>query len=325
MAGPIKVANSNYLFREGDASDALYVVKSGKFAVTKSKGNSEVLLAEIGPGSMVGEMAFFDNRPRSANVRALKDSEVIALPFKSLHAQFQNFPEWCKAIMRTVNNNLRDANARLKLLEKSQSETDLFPPHTITKMMTIINLVGFRYGKKEEEGLLIPFNTLRNHTIQLFQEPTHKMDKLINCFGELKFMKLEELGEGKKRLVHYKPDLFFEFVDWYNDWLFKAEKDRIQIEEEELRVMRAVLLFGAKTPPDDKGFTRLNLTDMQNESMKELGDLIKIDDVNSLIEKKLIGDKLMQENVLFCKFKMEELQKITPYWEIIYGIKKLTR
>jgi len=66
----------------------------------------------------VGEMAFFDGRPRSASVKAVKDSEVICLPFKSLHDQFQNFTEWCKAVMRTVNDHLREANVRIMTLEK---------------------------------------------------------------------------------------------------------------------------------------------------------------------------------------------------------------
>jgi CRP/FNR family cyclic AMP-dependent transcriptional regulator len=61
-----KVVKDNYLFREGDAPDAMYIIKTGGFAITKSKGNSEIVLAEIGPGAMVGEMALFDRKhPKS--------------------------------------------------------------------------------------------------------------------------------------------------------------------------------------------------------------------------------------------------------------------
>ena len=75
-SGPKKIERDHYLFREGDPPDAMYVIKSGKFAVVKTKASSEIVLAEMGPGSMVGEMAFFDNKPRSASVKAMKDSEV---------------------------------------------------------------------------------------------------------------------------------------------------------------------------------------------------------------------------------------------------------
>ena len=257
-SGARKIPAGHYLFRDGDASDAMYVIKGGKFAVTKSKNTAEIVLAELGPGAMVGEMAFFDGRPRSASVKAIKDSEVICLPFKALHAQFQSFPEWCKAVMRTVNDHLREANMRIKTLEKPLGEEDLFPPHTINKLISILNLVGIRHGKTTEEGILIPQYTLRNYTIQIFQEATHKMDKLLQALHEIELVKLENLGEGKQKIVIPNADILFEFVEWHNEWLFKQEKDRIFIKEEELKIMKAVVYFGRKQSVNPKGVVKLS-------------------------------------------------------------------
>lgn len=326
MAGAQKLQTGHYLFREGDPSDAMYVIKSGRLAVTKSKQNSEIILAELGPGAMVGEMAFFDGRARSASVKALKESEVIALPFKALHAQFQNFPEWCKAIMRTVNDHLRAANQKIKVLEKpANSEEELFPPHTVNKLVSILNLVGHKYGKPSEEGLVIPQYTLRNYTIQIFQEATHKMDKLLTVLHDIKLLKLENLGEGKQKIVNPNPDLMFEFVEWHNEWLFKPEKDRITIKEEELKILKAVVHFGQKLTPNDKGIVKLSLKDVQNESMRELEFLVKVDDVNSLIEKKLISEKIMEETGIYISFNLNELERLAPKWDIIYKLRRVTR
>jgi len=63
---------------------------------------------------MLGEMAFFDDTPRSAGAKAKTDCEVIELPFSALHAQFKKFPEWLKAMVKTVNSHLREANKRIK-------------------------------------------------------------------------------------------------------------------------------------------------------------------------------------------------------------------
>lgn len=324
MSGPTKIAKDNYLFREGDAPDAMYVVKSGKFAILKTKSNSEIVLAEIGPGAMVGEMAFFDAKPRSASVKATKDAEVIALPYKALHAQFANFPEWCKAIMRTVNDHLRNANQRIKELEKSNSnDTEVFPPHTITKLTSIINLVGHKYGKAEKEGLVINGFTLRRYTIQVFQEPTHKMQKMLSALEDLEIAKNEDLGEGRSRVILMKPDLLFGFSEWYTEFLFKADKDKVPLKEEELKVVKAAIQFGKKLTPNAKGLTKLNLTDIQNESMKELEYLVKVDDFNCLTEKKLMTEKTMEEGGLFSLVDIADLERIYPYWAIIYSLKKV--
>lgn len=326
MAGTKKLEKDHYLFREGDPSDSMFVIKSGKLAVVKSKQTSEIVLAEIGPGAMVGEMAFFDNKPRSASVKALQPSEVIILPFKGLHAQFAQFPEWAKAIMRTVNDHLRNANVRIKQLEKlGTDENDMFPPHTVNKLFSILNLVGHKYGRPTEEGLDIPATRLRNYTIQIFQEPTHKMQKLMNALAQLGLMKIEDLGEGKQKIVVFKPELLFQFVEWYNDWLFKAEKDRITIREDELKIIKALLHFGKKIKPNDKGEIKLTLNDVQNDSMRELGYLVKMDDVNTLIEKQVISEKIMDENTVFVHYRMEEMEKTLPFWSIIYDLKKVAR
>lgn len=324
-AGSKKVPAGHYLFRDGDPSDAMYVIKGGKFAVTKSKNTSEIVLAELGPGAMVGEMAFFDGRPRSASVKAMKDSEVICLPFKSLHAQFQSFPEWCKAVMRTVNDHLREANLRIKSLEKPAGEEDLFPPHTINKLISILNFVGMKYGKTSEEGILVPQYTLRNYTIQIFQEATHKMDKLLQALNDIELIKLENLSEGRQKIVITNPDILFEFVEWHNEWLFKQEKDRVLIKEDELKILKAVVYFGQKQTPNEKGVVKLPLKSMQDDSMRELDFLVKVDDVNPLIEKKLLSDKIMEEAGVYITFVLSDLEKVAPKWDIIYKLNKMTR
>lgn len=325
MSGTKKLQTGHYLFREGDASDAMYVVKSGRLAVTKSKQNSEIVLAEIGPGSMVGEMAFFDNKPRSANVKAIQSTEVIALPFKGLHAQFANFPEWAKAIMRTVNNHIREANKRIKELEKVGPEAEMFPPHVITKLTSIINFVGLRYGKIENGEILVPYTTLRNYTIQIFQEPTHKLDKLMGAYSNLEFLRVDDLGEGRKRVAILQADLLFSFVEWYNDWLFKREDDRITITEDELKILKGVIHFARRGTADAKGRLKLNLTEMQNDSMRELNVLIKTEEVNCLIDKHLMTEMMTEEAGLFSYVELEACEKMAPYWDIIYSLKKIVK
>ncbi|MCE3010173.1 MAG: cyclic nucleotide-binding domain-containing protein [Proteobacteria bacterium] len=325
--GTKKVEKDHYLFREGDPPDALYVIKAGKLAVVKTKASSEIVLAELGPGQMVGEMAFFDGKPRSAGVRAVKESEVIVLPYKSLHAQFAQFPEWSKAIIRTVNESLRNANQKIKQLEKSDQEGELFPPHTITKLVSILNLVGTKYGKQSEEdkGLVLPGGVLRNYTIQVFQEPTHKMQKLMNSLMEQGLLKVEDIGEGRQKIVLYNPELLYHFVEWLNDWLFKKEKDRVTVKEESLKILQGVIHFCKKSTPDEKGLVKLKLTELQNESMRELGYLIKVEETLPLVELNLMGDHVIEESGVYSLIKIAELEKVVPFWSIIYTLKKIAR
>lgn len=324
MSGPKTLKKGDILFRENDPSEAMFVIKSGRIAIVKAKGSSEITLAELGPGDMLGEMAFFDNKPRSAGAKAIADSVVIELPFKALNAQFKSFPEWLKAIVRTVNTHLRNANMKIKQLERSAEEDNtVFPPHTITRLMAIIAMVATRYGEKDSEGTLVPAGKLRNYTIQVFQQATNKMEKMNQILSALGHMKVEDLGEGKVKIVVKDVDLLWKFVDFYNEYLFKDEGKRVTIEEKELKVIRGLVFYGDKTQKDDKGRVKLGLTQIQNDSMRDLGWVLDVDAVNSLIEKGLTSDKMSEEGKLSVLAEIDEMKRVLPYWEIIYALKKV--
>lgn len=322
-----KLAKGEILFREGDSSDAMFVIKSGKIAITKLKGSSEIQLAEKGPGEMFGEMAFFDNRPRSAGARALGDSEVIVLPFSSLYAQFKTFPEWLRAMVKTVNNHLREANQRIKNLETAAADDkEMFPPHTITRLMAILSMVGQKFGEKSQEGLIVPMGALRNYTIQVFQQPTNKMTKMLEVLQGLKHLKVEDLGEGRQKLTVFNFELLSNFVDWYNQYLFLDEAKRTTIDEGELKIIRGLLFYGEKVSPDEKGIVKISLTVMQNESMRDLGHLLGVNDVNSLVEKGVISEKIMDDqNNLLTSFEIKKLRELLPYWEVVYALRKIMK
>lgn len=328
MAGQIKeLKKGDILFREGEASDAMYVIKKGRIAITKVKGSGEIELAELGAGEMFGEMAFFDNKPRSAGARAKQDSEIIALPFSSLYAQFKTFPEWLKAMVRNVNGKLRDANAKIRSLEReSAPETTAFNPYMITRMCAIISLIGFKNGQKEgdEGALVVSYNMLRNYCIQIFQAPTSKLDKMMEALSGMQIMKVEELDQGRKKVTILKHDFLAKFVDWYNEYLFKDENKRVTITEKELPALRALVFYGAKVTPNDKGEVVVSLTDIQNNSMKDLGVLVNTNATDSLAEKRLVQEKQSGDGgILTQKFVLNDVTTILPYWELVFALLKV--
>lgn len=327
MAEAKKVSKDTYLFREGDAPDAMYIVKSGTLAVTKTKGSSEVILAEIQAGAMVGEMALFDNKPRSANVKAIKDAEVIALPYDSLNKQMDQLPVWVRAIMKNLNENIRDANKKIKTLENSNPDEERFPPHIINKYISILNLVSNKYGKAEENNTIsISSALLRNYTIQIFQEATNKMQTMVNTLTELGYLTQEDRGDGSQKISNLKPQELFAFVDWYNDWLFKQEKDRLPaLSDPEVKILNGILLFAKRATPDKKGLYKVNLNDVQNESMKETGNLIRVDDVNPLIEKKYLTEKIMDEQGVYILVELPYVEPLARNWTLVNSLKRKLR
>ena len=69
------------LYVAGSSAEALYLVRSGRLAVTQSsEGRAPQVLGIVRPGEPVGEMALIAGTHHTSTVVALRDSEVLALP-----------------------------------------------------------------------------------------------------------------------------------------------------------------------------------------------------------------------------------------------------
>lgn len=99
-----------YLIREGDKADFVYILKSGELKACKSDGEREVFLGNISPGEFVGEMAYINGEARSANVVSVTDCELIEIPAESLDAVLFSKPAWSKALLKTLSKRLKNSN-----------------------------------------------------------------------------------------------------------------------------------------------------------------------------------------------------------------------
>lgn len=76
---PLTVSAGHVLFPQGASDRTLYLVESGSLSVHYQDEKERVRLAIVGPGSVVGEGAFFSMRPRSATVQASAPSKLWGL------------------------------------------------------------------------------------------------------------------------------------------------------------------------------------------------------------------------------------------------------
>jgi CRP-like cAMP-binding protein len=77
---PKRIRAGEIVFRELDASDALYVVERGSVVVSKHVHNEvDIVLTRFQPGDFFGEMGLFDEAPRSATAQADVESHLWML------------------------------------------------------------------------------------------------------------------------------------------------------------------------------------------------------------------------------------------------------
>lgn len=88
------------LFAQGDVSDALYLVQSGRLSARVQVAGRELAIRTILPGSVIGEMGLMRFMPRSATVRADQPCMLLRLHREKLEEVEASHPELAAALYR---------------------------------------------------------------------------------------------------------------------------------------------------------------------------------------------------------------------------------
>jgi SulP family sulfate permease len=112
------------LFRAGEASDELYLIRRGAVRVEqplhrRAAGHH---LATFNRGDFIGEMAFLDREPRSADAYAERETELFVLSRSAFDAFAERHRkaalDLLEGLARTLSLRLRFTNAEVRNLEE---------------------------------------------------------------------------------------------------------------------------------------------------------------------------------------------------------------
>lgn len=118
LSRPRHFKAGEYIFKEGELGDSLYVVANGEVEVLRSDATGVPhALATLGPREFFGEMSLIDKEYRSATVRAKTECELMHLTAENLTAfrkqHRDGFTFIIINIARMLSARLREANTRL--------------------------------------------------------------------------------------------------------------------------------------------------------------------------------------------------------------------
>jgi CRP/FNR family cyclic AMP-dependent transcriptional regulator len=106
-ANALNLGPGEYLFREGDAGDKMFVVLEGNMEITLG----DFVLETAGPGALVGEMALIDSSPRTASVVAKTPCRLAQIDQRRFHFLVQQTPYFATHVMKTLADRLRHMNS----------------------------------------------------------------------------------------------------------------------------------------------------------------------------------------------------------------------
>jgi CRP/FNR family cyclic AMP-dependent transcriptional regulator len=95
---------------QGEPGFACHILMRGRVRVfVVGEDGRELAMHILGPGEIIGEMALFDDLPRSANVEALEESQTLELHRDALLRCLRRSPALALSLLRSMSTRLRHA------------------------------------------------------------------------------------------------------------------------------------------------------------------------------------------------------------------------
>jgi NTE family protein len=106
-ASTVRLRAGEQLFAAGDQADAMHVVRAGRLQVL-ADGDGSAIIRELGRGDAVGELALLTASPRSATVRAARDSDLMTIGRADFDRLLDESPAMSRALNRLLGERLRE-------------------------------------------------------------------------------------------------------------------------------------------------------------------------------------------------------------------------
>ena len=106
-AREVRIDARDWLFHAGEGADRLYVVLSGRLQVVAPEDGR--VLREVGPGAALGELGLLTGSPRSADVRAVRDSRLLELEAGSFLRLVEGDGGFALSVARELARQLQDS------------------------------------------------------------------------------------------------------------------------------------------------------------------------------------------------------------------------
>jgi CRP-like cAMP-binding protein len=205
LAVPRAFEPGQVVFREGDASDTCYIVRSGRArAVREHSGGRTITLATFGPGDIFGELALFEDERRSATVEAIEPTSVVAVLGPDMRRLMIEHPGISARLVIALGRRLRETNERLS---RQSFQTVQSRVAVVLSELVAQELAEGKDGEREQPGGDVLVTATQADLAQLAGSSRESASRFLAV--------LERAGvisQGRGRLVVHDPRALEQYV-----------------------------------------------------------------------------------------------------------------
>ena len=174
------------LFSEGDGSDLLYTVVSGRVKVFKTTPRgTDVILEIFGPGDPVGAVAVYEARPYPASALALEPTACLLIPRQAFFSLLETYPTMVRGLLVRLTHRLVELTNRLAELSGGRVEG---------RLARFFLKLAHDMGQVRADGTFIALVLSRQELADMIGTTIETSIRIMSRWGKLDIVRTEKDG-----------------------------------------------------------------------------------------------------------------------------------
>lgn len=202
MAQTTNYEQNEVIFKAGDKAESMFILRKGTVKIFLEKDNTEITLAVLQQGAVFGEMAFFDDQPRSAGARCVESSELTQVSKQDFNRLLMQIPKWLHTMMNALSMRLRTTNDRLKDVEAKliassgaggQKSIAVLPNQShpfqlALNALKLMTLVYLKEGEKLDNEMIIKYEAVKEYWDEFFPSSKDYLEPIVRSASKTNFI-----------------------------------------------------------------------------------------------------------------------------------------
>lgn len=182
LLAPRDCPKDTHIVTQDEPGDAMFIIAKGRVKVVLYGDNGrEVILTLLKSGEFFGEMALLDDLPRSANVIAHEDSQVLVLKRDQFAEHIKNSPTTALNVMAELSRRLRRADEIIGNL----ATLDVYG-----RVAHIMIDLAKKDGEEVEEGILIRERPTQQDIASMIGTSRETVSRVLSEFQKRGFVEM---------------------------------------------------------------------------------------------------------------------------------------
>ena len=179
-------AKGDFLFSEGDASDYLYTIVTGRVKVFKTTARgTDVILELFGPGDPVGAMAAYEARAYPASAVVIEPATCVLIPREAFFSLLEAYPTMVRGLLGGLTHRLVELTSRLAELSGGRVDA---------RLARFFLKLADDMGQRRPDGTFIPLALSRQDIADMIGTTIETSIRIMSRWGKDRVVLTEKDG-----------------------------------------------------------------------------------------------------------------------------------